>query len=571
VTIRVRFKVAGLKKQDIVVTLERLDKRPGGPKTPEPITIHHNGQDQYYDRSFVVGMDPAGKQLQTFIATVKPAAKVRTGHMSQQVVIKMDDTKAKVLLVDGEARWEYHYLANALVRDPSLVLSRVIFEPPLRNPNVSEQELKAMGNPQRALPEGPDALADFQCIVLGDVSPTQLPLKERQRLEQFVAKHGGTLVIIAGKQFTPLEYVRLTDKPAFNFDGEKKDAKDETDPLLKLLPIEEPRVVDPEQGFPVTTTREGKSTPFMQMEADAAESERRWADFPRHYWAIVGRAKPAATTLAYFRDPAKVPPGPVDGGVGRPAPSAEEEEQKLSREQSLIVRQPYGRGQVLYIGLDSTWRWRYRIGDTYHHRFWGQVIRWASSDYVRFGTDKPVYQEGQDVTVDLSLEDKEARNMPAAGELKARIICLAEPGQKEKLVALVPLNAAEGLRVLKGQVRNLPAGRYKLELAGADKTLSAKLKDKPPAPFLVTPRDNKEMDHLETDEDLLRDVAKKSGDSPEVYTPASAGKVVDRLTQRTVTRVERSERGLWQEWFTLIVFLGLVTVEWVGRKLAGLP
>jgi hypothetical protein len=313
----------------------------------------------------------------------------------------------------------------------------------------------------------------------------------------------------------------------------------------------------------------------MQMEADAVESNQRWAEFPKHYWGIVGRAKPAATTLAYFRDPARNLPNPIGDGVGRPVPSAkpgaEEEEQKLSREQSLIVRQPYGRGQVLFVGLDSTWRWRYRIGDTYHHRFWGQVIRWASSDYIRFGTDKPVYQEGQDVTVDLSLEDREARTTPAAGELKAHILRLAEPGQKEKLVALVPLNTAEGLRVFKGQVRNLPAGRYKLELAGADKTLTAKLKDKPPAPFLVTPRDNKEMDHLETDPDLLRDLAKKSGDSSDIYTPASANTVVERLTRRTVTRVERTERGLWQEWFTLIVFLGLVTVEWVGRKWAGLP
>src|SRR5262249_12955584 len=153
---------------------------------------------------------------------------------------------------------------------------------------------------------------------------------------------------------------------------------EETDPLLKLLPIEEPKVVDPEAGFPVTLTPEGKLTPFMHMEADAVESEQRWASFPKHYWAIVGKAKPAATTLAYYRDPGKVPQQPMAGK------DKETEEQKLSREQSMIVRQPYGRGQVLFVGLDSTWRWRYRIGDTYHHRFWGQVIRWASSDYVRF-------------------------------------------------------------------------------------------------------------------------------------------------------------------------------------------
>src|SRR5262249_40888804 len=47
------------------------------------------------------------------------------------------------------------------------------------------------------------------------------------------------------------------------------------------------------------------------------------------------------------------------------------------REQPLIVRQNYGFGRVLYIALDSTWRWRYKVGDQHHHRFWGQVIHWA--------------------------------------------------------------------------------------------------------------------------------------------------------------------------------------------------
>ena len=35
-------------------------------------------------------------------------------------------------------------------------------------------------------------------------------------------------------------------------------------------------------------------------------------------------------------------------------------------------------GKVLFVGLDSTWRWRYKAGDTYHHRFWGQLVTdWA--------------------------------------------------------------------------------------------------------------------------------------------------------------------------------------------------
>jgi hypothetical protein len=553
VTVRVRFKVSGLTRQKILVKLERAEQPAGRLKDPEPFTIEHDGRDQYYERTFSVVMDPDGKPLQTFIVRVVPQTRPRTGNLSHEVVIKMDDTQPKVLLVDGEARWEYHYLANALGRDPSLLLEPVVFELPLRDPTISDEKLRSMKNPRRHLPAGPEALGGYQCIILGDVSPEQLPLPDRRRLEAFVARHGGTLVLVAGKQAMPLAYAGLP--PGVTEGGD--------DPLLKLLPVERPRVVKPEEGFPVALTREGRSTPFMQMESEPGESLRRWQEFPRHYWGVVGRAKPAATTLAYFHDPAE--PVPLTDRARR------EWENKQSRESALIVRQNYGRGQVLFIGLDSTWRWRYRVGDTYHHRFWGQVVRWAASDYVGFGAERPVYQEGQDVTVRLNLESRAAADVPPAGRLKARVLRAAEAGGREKLTALVPLTGGGGLRVLQGRVRGLEPGRYRLELEGADAKLAARLKEKPPAPFLVTPRDNREMDRLETDEDLLRDLAARSGAGTVVYTPANTGEVVERLRRRNVLRIERRERALWQEWLTLVVFLGLVTAEWVGRKWAGLP
>jgi hypothetical protein len=553
VAIRVRFKVAGLSRQDILVTLDRTDVREGLPRIP-PLVIAHDGADQYYDKSFVVAMDPEGKPRQGFVVTVKPAMKPLTGNMTQQVVIKIDDAKPKVLVVDGEGRWEYHYLSTALARDPSLELQRVLFDPPLRRPGISERDLVKMGNPQRKLPDGADALADYQCIVLGDVAPELLPLEDRRRLEQFVAKHGGTLVIVAGKRFTPLAYQQAARGQGTG--GKKAGAKDDTDPLLKLLPIEEMKVVSPEQGFAVTLTREGKAAPFMRMEADAAESERRWAALPPHYWGVIGKAKPAATSLAYFSRPGKV---------------SNDDLLKLSREQALIARHNYGRGQVLFVGLDSTWRWRFRVGDTYHHRFWGQVIRWAAADYVRFGTDKPVYQEGQDVNVSLTLEEQEVRGTVADGELKTRIVREAAPGQQEKMVAVIPLAGGDGMRVLKGRIRSLPAGQYRIEMVPPDPSLNLKLGSKASSTFVVTPRDNKEMDRLETDEDQLRTLARESGTHHPLFTPASADEIVSLLTKRAITVTERYERGLWQEWATLVFFLVLMTAEWIGRKWAGLP
>jgi hypothetical protein len=38
-----------------------------------------------------------------------------------------------------------------------------------------------------------------------------------------------------------------------------------------------------------------------------------------------------------------------------------------------------------------------------------------------------------------------------------------------------------------------------------------------------------------------------------------------------VAHTEHHEQRLWQWWVMLAVVVGLLTVEWAGRKLAGLP
>ena len=52
----------------------------------------------------------------------------------------------------------------------------------------------------------------------------------------------------------------------------------------------------------------------------------------------------------------------------------------------IIVVQSFGRGKVLALTTDQSWRLRYRVGDTRHHRFWGQIIRWGLGERLRDGT-----------------------------------------------------------------------------------------------------------------------------------------------------------------------------------------
>lgn len=559
VPVKVRFKAVGLAAQELTVKVHR----PGEEDQPlDQRTVQHDGKDQEYVESFQVRLDREGRQ--TLVVTAHPqdrsVKEAREENNRQPAAINVADEKSKVLLVDGEARWEFHYLATVLQRDRAMQPSSVVFLQP-RLGKIPEDELKKIGNPSTTMPEGPDALAGYDCIILGDTSPEQFSLAERQRLEKYVADRGGTLVMLAGKRFMPLGF------PLQPAEGRPEA---DLDPIQKLMPIEQPRVVAPLQGFPVSLTEEGRLTTFLQMDEAAEESETRWGELPPHYWGVVGKAKPGATTLAFYEAPEH-------------AKLKGDKKVESEKANSLVVRHNYGFGRVLFVGLDSTWRWRYKVGDTYHHRFWSQAIRWAASDkpliagndWVRFGTPEPVYRQGQAVDVVVRLAE-ELRPLGPEAAAGARILRQA-PGGKDEAVALVPLARRESQpRVLEGQVRDLSAGQYSVELVIpelADRLTAPPGPDGQPgklrAGFTVSGPEGEETTELATNWPLLEELASKSGGK--VFSAENAGELVALLQEKGATKTEHWEFRLWQSWGTLLLFLVLLTVEWVSRKLAGLP
>jgi hypothetical protein len=554
--IDVRFKISGLKAQDFVLELHRAGKEK---KLLGQKTITHDGKDREYTESFNVRMDEVGTQ--TLVASIRPVnpdeKESRLDNNRLSTTVSVADDRARVLLVDGEARWELHYLQTVLQRDRSIELTSVVFDQPRLEQRLTSVDLERLGLPKQELPTGPDALAGYQCVILGDVDATRLSLTERERLERYVADAGGTLIILAGKRYMPLSF------PEVGPGGEG-------DPLRKLLPIERPRVLSSVAGFPISLAQGGREMKFMELDSEKEENEALWAGRPRPWsWAVIGRAKPGATPLAWVADPAD-----------EKKPISERE-----RNQAVIARHNYGFGRVLFVGLDSTWRWRYKVGDLYHHRFWGQAIRWAAADkplvvgnqFLRFGTPQPVYRQGQDVEIISRLTDQWGP-LEADFLAGARIIRMGEgPDKKEQAVALVPLQPRPAQpRVLDGKVRDLPAGQYAVELVipkHADRLMTGPEKDKEPRPLRATfnllPPESREMIDLETRWPLLEDLATRSGGR--VFGAEDAQELAGLLANQYIPSVEHHEQRVYQWWLLLPVIVGLLTLEWVARKWAGLP
>lgn len=510
----------------------------------EPIVelVEHDGVSQPRTVTIPVKMDRAATESLTVTAEAVP----RDGSTIQErfkenntrsVTVNVAPDKAKVLVVDGEARWEMHYLHTALIRDETMETKSVVFDQPRINA-VKAEDLKEMKLPDLKLPDA-DALLRNDCVILGDVSPEHLPLEERSRLEKYVADRGGTLVILAGKRSMPLEFLG---------DG---------DPMSRLLPIHNPRVVDRKDGFQVTLTGEGKQTAFLRLEPDAGSSAERWAGLPPHSWAIVGRAKEGAVPLAFL------PEG--RGGI------------EQERNNALILRQNYGFGRVVYVGLDSTWRWRFKRGDLYHHRFWSQVIRWAASDralitgndFVRFGVREPVYRSDQEVEVLVRLNER-VKKLGENALAGARFFRKTADGKEEPIVLTKLKPHAYVPGELDGTQANLPPGDYAMELVipEIEEKLNGPDGKKMRTHFKVLPPDTGELLDLSTNWERMKELAGRT--SGELLTADQAGQIIEKLKSRTATETTTRDKHLWQSWWLLIPLLCLITCEWVIRKLSGL-
>ncbi len=88
-------------------------------------------------------------------------------------------------------------------------------------------------------------------------------------------------------------------------------------------------------------------------------------------------------------------------------------------------------------------------------------------------------------------------------------------------------------------------------------------------PFTVLPPESTEMIDLETKWPLLEELAAKTGGK--VFTPDESESLLQLLMSRGKPHTDHYSQRLWEWWVLLVLIIGLLTVEWVARKFAGLP
>ena len=423
--------------------------------------------------------------------------------------------KLKILYVEGEPRYEYRYLRNAVLRDTSLDFACLL----LSGDDQNQGNFRINGFPQTE-----KELFEYDIVVLGDVPRTAFSDTQLQALRRFVEDRGASMLVIAGENHMPHEFAGT--------------------PLEAVLPVvltasPEPVTTDEPVGWQLTP--EGKRSTVTQLEDNPDENARVWQNLPGMEWAAgVVRAKPGATVLAVH---------PTRRNADGPYP--------------LVATQPFGSGKCYISLVDGTWHWRWRVGDRYFYRYWGQVFRSltpkelpGNSRFVQINADRTNYRLSERVTLNARLLDAYYHPVKAKNAVAT---VKSETGQTQQ-VTLEATPNSPGLYTAQFQPDRV--GHFDVSLISP-----ANSQAKASAGFVVESL-ALEKQKPELDETLLKKVAASGGGK--YYTPDTLTDWPKTLRNNALTVRSEQEYELWDAPGLLALFLTPLGLEWLIRKRKGL-
>lgn len=440
------------------------------------------------------------------------------------------DNNIAVLYVDGYPRWDYRYLKNSLLRDKTVKVSCLLTS---ADPSFLQEGSDDPNRPQyqdswriSGFPETMDRLLDYDVVVLGDVDPRQFTDAQLQMIADFVSKKGGGFCMTAGPRWSPQAF-RGT-------------------PIESLLPViithtetddSKASITD---GFRPVLTRAAEHYPIFRFFPDAdANAEFVKNHLPALFWYCRGVMVKPGVGITLAEHPTDL--GPDD----HKAP--------------IFVIGTYGTGRTIFSAIDDSWRWRFYTGESVFNTYWVQQLRFLARGRkigqrkMLFNADRDVYEVGRQVTIQLQALSPDLMQQ-LSPPISVQIVDDAT-GQTVRRLDLQRPDPSGA--VYTGSFTADQVGQFSVKLphlTSEDPTLD----------FKVT---SPQMELAEPQVDMAA-LSRLATDSPIPFANAAARLPQIRSAAKIIP-IDTTE-PLWNAPLVMIVFAVLITVEWIGRKVAGL-
>lgn len=485
---------------------------------------------------------------------------------SWQFETAITDARTNVLILDSHPRWEFRYLRNLFYgRDKSIHLQYVLLEPDTilgqQEERVPASAARKFGDAQATdLPESEEEWRKFDVIIIGDVPPESINENTWDIIRSCVTDRAAFLVAIAGPRHMPHAFESGIARDLFP---------------VRYTPGRRTFFGTKEPPFRLILTAEGRNHPITAQSDSRLENERLWGEFPDFRWRHpVDGVKEGASVLVVASSEESEEEAVGNADDLRSALSRLAQRKEREAKNALLVAQQVGNGKVAMLLTDRTWRLREGVGDIYHHRFWGQLVRWGAgpnlrsgTPSVRLGTDQLSYTGDDRLQITARLLD-EQKNPVEDESLKAEIW---RDGEKLTTVQMSYVEGSPGLH--KAQAGPFPgSGDYQIRLEGrkASDLLEGEGAGGVSTAFrVVGAMSPVELSETTLNRPLLDTLAELSGGR--VVAPEDAGQLAGLFLTGEETREELRETRLWDHWALLVLFCALLTSEWVIRRGSGLP
>jgi len=465
-----------------------------------------------------------------------PGEAVEDNNRASREITVLEDY-LRMMFVEYEPTWEWRFIKEVFYRDRLVGVKG--FRTFLYSSDVQVRKQKELFLPTIA-PTRNEFFAN-DLIFLGDMPaapPTSaLPNRFCEMLKEFVGEMGGGLVVLCGPRFGPQQLAAT--------------------PLADMLPV----VVDPaarirdQEPFALQLTPRAAEYRFMQLGAGASplELQQAWGNLGLLPWyQPVLHKHPQATVLAEH-----------------PTATCSDGKEK----QPLIAIRRYGRGEVLYLGFNETFRLRRDIGEEYFRQFWGQVmerlaLNHALGEEKRFvvRTDRRHYQVDDRVT--LTVDARTADYQPlsendevlAGHKLSGQLVL---PADRSQAASEQPLSLTQG-----------KAGRFEAHFTAS---VPGEHRVRVMDPVTGKPVEwtfsvvNTPVERQRP----VRDIALQETMAAETQGRSVALQDVESLLDsiHPVAKLETSVEivSLVNTWLCLVLVVGLLLCEWLTRKWINLP
>lgn len=486
----------------------------------------------------VPGLQEAGRR-EIVLRVAAPAEDRASADDAQAAEVEVVDRVTQVLLMAGGPSREYQFMRNVLERDRSFAVDVLLGTAAA---GVSQDARKILD----AFPPTSEALAEYDAIVAFDYDWRGLDKAAQARLERWVARESGGIVLVAGNVFTE---AWLADPDATV--------------IRTLHPVELRRsgalageaARGREEPMPLLFTPDGQDAEFLWLAASRVASQTVWAEFKGVYSCFAAAAaKPGATVYA------RAQTGGAEGIAGESNPI-------------YMAGQFYGSGSVFFLGSGETWRLR-GIEDAAYERFATQLVRHVSqgrllrgSRRARLLVERDRYAVGSSVVVRVVSTTGEAETA-AATPPSARAV---GPDGTVIIVPLVPEPGRPG--VVQGAFVATREGAWRIEvdLGGvADERLVRRVQARLP---------DRELERPRLDRGVLDQLAALSGGSARHVGVAAWNADDSRTLAATIPDRSRREYetgapdGAFKKRLNtalLATACGLLCAEWIVRRLARL-